>query len=176
MVPAGFEWTLTLAAGREHYLFGGHDSLYARCSGSSRQSLWLGQIGPPPVCESSSNVNAGTVDPSDATINMLSKQPLPSTIFPLVCVCQIPFVAGGPFADAPFAQQTLATFRAGGTSARAVVDDFSLCILRSPSRFTEYAAHNHAKAHEFVPVEGFRLKKPWALSVKPTCSTCNLRL
>lgn len=37
------------------------------------------------------------------------------------------------------------------------------------------AAHNHAKAHEFVPVEGFRLKKPWALSVKPTCSTCNLR-
>ena len=45
MDPAGFEWTMTLAAGREHYLFGGHDSLYARCSGFSRQSLWLGQIG-----------------------------------------------------------------------------------------------------------------------------------
>ena len=54
MVPAGFEWTMTLAAGREHYLFGGHDSLYARCSGLSRQSLWLGQIGPPPVCKSMS--------------------------------------------------------------------------------------------------------------------------
>ena len=49
---------MTLAAGREHYLFGGHDSLYARCSGFSRQSLWLGQIGPPPVCKSMSNVNA----------------------------------------------------------------------------------------------------------------------
>ena len=35
-------------------LFGGHDSLYARCSGSSRQSLWQGQIGPPPVCKSMS--------------------------------------------------------------------------------------------------------------------------
>ena len=53
-VPAGFEWTTTLAAGREHYLFGEHDSLYARCSGLSRQSLWLGQIGPPPVCTSMS--------------------------------------------------------------------------------------------------------------------------
>ena len=54
MDPAGFEWTMTLAAGRGHYLFGGHDSLYARCSGLSRQSLWLGQIGPPPVCKSMS--------------------------------------------------------------------------------------------------------------------------
>ena len=54
MDPAGFEWTMTLAAGREHYLFGGHDSLYARCSGLSRQSLWLGQIGPPLVCKSMS--------------------------------------------------------------------------------------------------------------------------
>ena len=53
-VPAGFEWTMTLAAGREHDLFGEHDSLYARCSGLSRQSLWLGQIGPPPVCKSMS--------------------------------------------------------------------------------------------------------------------------
>ena len=43
---------MTLAAGREHYLFGGHESLYARCSGLFRQSLWLGQIGPPPVCKS----------------------------------------------------------------------------------------------------------------------------
>ena len=56
-VPAGFEWTMTLAAGREHYLFGGHDSLYARCSGLSRQSLWLAQIGPPPVCKSMSMSN-----------------------------------------------------------------------------------------------------------------------
>jgi hypothetical protein len=54
MDPAGFEWTMTLAAGREHFLFGGHDSLYARCSGLFRQSLWLGQIGPPPVCKSMS--------------------------------------------------------------------------------------------------------------------------
>ena len=54
MDPAGFEWTMTLAAGREHYLFGGHDSLYARCSGLSRRSLWLGQIGPPLVCKSMS--------------------------------------------------------------------------------------------------------------------------
>ena len=53
-VPAGSEWTMTLAAGREHYLFGEHDSLYARCSGLFRQSLWLGQIGPPPVCKSMS--------------------------------------------------------------------------------------------------------------------------
>ena len=50
MDPAGFEWTMTLAAGREQDSVGGHDSLYARCSGLSRQSLWLGQIGPPPVC------------------------------------------------------------------------------------------------------------------------------
>jgi hypothetical protein len=28
--------------------------LFARCSGLSRQSLWLGQIGPPPVCKSMS--------------------------------------------------------------------------------------------------------------------------
>ena len=53
-VPAGFEWTMTLAAGREHCLFGGHDSLYARRSGLFRHSLWLGQVGPPPACKAMS--------------------------------------------------------------------------------------------------------------------------
>jgi hypothetical protein len=67
-VPAGFEWTMTLAAGREHYLFGGHDSLYARCSGLSRQSLWLGQIGPPPVCKPMSNVNLKAMQPKSCDV------------------------------------------------------------------------------------------------------------
>ena len=31
--------------------------MFARCSGLSRQSLWLGQIGPPPVCKSMSMSN-----------------------------------------------------------------------------------------------------------------------
>jgi hypothetical protein len=56
MDPAGFEWTMTLAAGREHYFIGEYDSLYARCCGLSRQSLWLGQIGPPPVRKSMSKM------------------------------------------------------------------------------------------------------------------------
>ena len=47
-------WTMTLSTGREYHLFGGHDSLYARCSGLFCQSLWLGQIGPAPVCKSMS--------------------------------------------------------------------------------------------------------------------------
>ena len=46
MVPAGFEGTMNLAAGHEPYVFGGHNSLYACCSGLFRQSLWLGQLGP----------------------------------------------------------------------------------------------------------------------------------
>ena len=37
--------------------------MYARCSGLSRQSLWLGQIGPPPVCKSMSNEMSNFMSP-----------------------------------------------------------------------------------------------------------------
>ena len=71
---------MTLAAGREHYLFGGHDSLYARCSGSFRQSLWLGQIGPPPVCKSMSMSNVNTQLCVDTCSSIHDRQYIKTTI------------------------------------------------------------------------------------------------
>ena len=45
---------MTLAAGREHYLFVDTTRCTHVALGLFRQSLWLGQIGPPPVCKSMS--------------------------------------------------------------------------------------------------------------------------